>query len=271
MHKGEEVNRWNGPKSRARENGPRGGRPRGAKDQIIDGDAYITFLKQLGAEGNDKHGDLKTAAAKICAAGRPGFVRSRCHRTTLMRHVKALEAGQPVRVTQVLLSQMERAAEREGPAALSAFHRATRTEIDQERMRKHFKWLNSFRPYWAGSLVYRGVKSELFDRYNRQGQVIWRFRNWMRDEGIRESLQEIAIWRIFAPLIEHFESGGIELTWRDFVDCNAHGTKEDDSALIAFLEAGVAWQTLYLRRRRNDLHRIRRSTRESLNPSPVKP
>jgi hypothetical protein len=174
--------------------------------------------------------------------------------------VKALEEGKPVQITQVLLAQMQRAAEREGPAALSAFHRATLTESDQERMRKYFKWLKSFRQYWGRSLVYRALKSELFERYNGEGQVIWKFRDWMRNQGIRDNVQEIALWRILAPLMEHRESGGIELTWHDFLEPNADGAKKDDSMLLEFLQAGIDWQKLYLGRRGNDLHRARRTT-----------
>lgn len=260
MHNGAAVKRRRRvPKSRARENGARGGRPPGAKQQILDAGAYFRFLAALGPGGSEEYGDLKAAAAKIRAAASPNSVSSLCHRLTLWRHVKALKEGETVRITQVLLAQMQRAAEREGPATLSAFHRATLSEIMQERMRMYFKWLESFRPYWDRSLAYRGVKSALFERYNERGQVIWKFRDWMRKEGIRPSLQEIVIWRILAPLIEHHESGGIELTWCDFVDRN-EDEAEDDSELIKFLEAGVAWQTLYLERRGNDVHRAHRST-----------
>jgi hypothetical protein len=247
------------PKSRAE--GARGGRPIGSKVEIRDAEAYYEFLKSLGPGSHERWGDLELAAAKIRAVHTPDLLSTLCHRSTLWRHVKHLEDGKPAKITCVLLAQMQRAAEREGPATLRVFHRATMSEIAQERMRRYFQWLESFLPYWSLSMAYQMAERAVFARYNYPGRVIWTFREWMRNEGIRPSVQKIAIWRILAPLTGHQDSAGIELTWREFIDHDDDDpAREDDSALIRFLEAGVAWQKEYLLRRGHEIDRAHRST-----------
>jgi hypothetical protein len=242
----------NAPKSRTE--GARGGRRKGVTHLVLDGSAYERFLEALGPGG-----DLELAAKAIRGAAIPGYVPSTCARTTLWRHLKRLKAGQPVRITQPLLAQMQRAAELAGQRALKNFHRATLPPVVQDRLRMHFRWLDAFSPYVNGA-GYWAVKQELYRRYNQPGSPIWNFRNWMDQRFIRPRRQEIAMWRILVPLVEHQESGGIEPTCQDFLVKDSATGEEQDEKLLRFLHLGIEREQLLLEVRGNDLLRAHTST-----------
>jgi hypothetical protein len=158
-------------------------------------------------------------------------------------------------IAQGLLAHMQLAAQEAGPNALAYLHLATLPKIVQDRMRMHFAWIDSFREYLDNS-TYWSVQDPLYERYNHPGQPIWEFRNWMNRNFIRPGRQEIAIWRVLLPLLAHKESGGIEPTWRDWVDVDEKG-EEIDVRLVEFLRKRCDSEQEALKVRGNDLHRAR--------------
>jgi hypothetical protein len=250
MHSaGFKAKQRNVKKSRAE--GATGGRPLGPTQILSDPAAYKRFLHALApAMGSPENPALESAAAAIRKAQPPGQP-CRCNRTTLLRHLHPPK-GQPARITLHLLAQMRHAAEATSPEALADLHLATLPVVVQQRMEMHFDWLKTFRPF-LGTPAYWSVKHDLYSRYNYPGKVIWEFRNWMDRHFIRPGRKEIAIWRVLMPLIEHDESGGIEPTWRDFLD------GDGDQRLVDFLQLGVDREKWLLELRGNDLHRAHAS------------
>jgi hypothetical protein len=158
-------------------------------------------------------------------------------------------------IVQGLLADMQLAAQEAGPNALAYIHLATLPKPVQDTLRMHFTWLESFRVRLWNS-AYTSVEDPLWERYNHPGKPIWEFRNWMNRHFIRPGRQEIALWRVLLPLLEHNESGGIEPTWRDWLDVDADG-KENDARLIEFLRKRCDSEQEVLQVRGNDLHRAR--------------